>query len=141
MKLYCTLIGLSLVMLLAACSNTSIDATYNSETCEQLALKIERNDSISQEEYSAMIGQNEAILKYLVEKSREINDDTDADHFCSWRELLANPEYMERFSYMFTIGSALYQANADGLLNDDNQKAYAELDKYNQQLAEFSDQN
>lgn len=141
MKLYSTLIGLSLVLLLAACSGSSIDATYNSETCEALALKIERNDSISQEEYTAMIGQNEAILKYLVEKSREINEAPEGEHFSSWRELLANPEYMERFSYMFTIGSALYQANADGMLNDDNKKAYAELDKYNQQLAEFSDQN
>ena len=136
-----TFVGLVLALLFAACSGGGIDATYSSEKCEELALKIERRDSLSQKEYAEMIGQNAAILKYLVEKTREISEEPQSDHLSSWRQLLAEPEYEERFSYMFTIGSALYQADIEGRLNDRNKKAYASLDQYNQELAVLSERN
>ena len=48
---------------------------------------------------------------------------------------------MERFGYMFTLGSALYQADADGKLDAENKKRYDALDKYNRELAEYSERN
>ena len=55
--------------------------------------------------------------------------------------MLADPEYMERFSFMFTLGSALYQADADGRLDENNRGLYKKLDRYNQELAEYSERN
>ena len=81
-----------------ACGNDEATAQYDSETCEALAVKVERREAISQEEYCEMIGQNEAILRYLIEKSREIAEEPSENRNDSWRTLLADPEYMERFS-------------------------------------------
>ena len=102
---------------------------------------VERREAISQEEYRDMIGQNEAILCYLIEKSREIAEEPSDQRNDSWRNLLADPDYMERFGYMFTLGSALYQADADGKLDAENKKRYDALDKYNRELAEYSERN
>ena len=126
-------------LVLWSCSGREVDSTYNSETCEQLSIRIERRDSLSQEDYTRMIGQNEAILKYLVEKSKAISQEPSDNRTGSWRQLLADPEYLERFGYMFTLGSALYQADADGRLDKENKRLYAELDRYNAELAEYSD--
>ncbi len=68
------------------------------ELCEELAVKIERRDSLSQKDYRAMIAQNEAILIYLIEQSKKISEEPAPDRSGSWRQLLADPEYMERFS-------------------------------------------
>ena len=131
-----------LTFLAAACSGDVVDGTsYDSEVCEELAVKIERHDSITQPEYERMIGQNGAILRYLIEKSREIAEEPQGDRTNSWRDLLADPEYMERFSFMFTLGSALYQADADGRLEENNRGLYKKLDRYNQELAEYSERN
>ena len=35
---------------------------YDPATCEELSIKIERHDSLTQTDYSAMIDQNEQIL-------------------------------------------------------------------------------
>ena len=86
-----------------------------------------------------MIGQNEAILQYLIEQSKKIADEPQDERNGSWRTLLADPDYMERFSYMFTLGSALYQADVDGCLDSRNKELYHKLDKYNQELADYSD--
>ena len=51
-----------------ACGNDEATAQYDSETCEALAVKVERREAISQEEYCEMIGQNEAILRYLIDR-------------------------------------------------------------------------
>ena len=130
------------IFLTAACSSDIVDsASYDSEVCEELAVKIERHDSITQPEYEQMICQNGAILRYLIEKSREIAKEPQGDRTNSWRDLLADPEYMERFSFMFTLGSALYQADAGGRLDENNRELYKKLDRYNQELAEYSERN
>ena len=117
-----TIILLGLAM--SACGFEDEAAEYDSETCAALAVKVERREAISQEEYRDMIGQNEAILCYLIEKSREIAEEPSDQRNDSWRNLLADPDYMERFGYMFTLGSALYQADADGKLDAENKKRY-----------------
>lgn len=135
-------IALGMALLCAiATSCTHRAPEYDGSLCEELAVKIERRDSLSQDDYRAMLGQNEAILRYLIEQSRSIAEEPQADRNGSWRQLLADPDYMERFGYMFTIGSALYQADAEGRLDKDNKKLYDGLDRYNQELAEYSDRN
>lgn len=121
------------------CSCSGDVARYDSELCEELAVKIERRDSLSQTDYREMIAQNEAILVYLIDQSKKISDEPADDRNGSWRSLLADPEYMERFSYMFTLGSALYQADAYGKLDKENKERYDALDKYNRELADYSD--
>ena len=141
MKPIHALATLLLALMLASCSGSGVEAPYDSDTCERLAVKIENRDSLTQAEYQEMIGQNAAILHYLVDKSKEISEEPQGDRSGSWRELLADPEYLERFSYMFTLGSALYQAAAEGLLDKKNKERYASLDKYNQELADYSERN
>ncbi|MCM1066711.1 MAG: hypothetical protein NC418_03945 [Muribaculaceae bacterium] len=136
MKPILLLVSAVALMCLSACSG---GARYDSELCEELSVKIERRDSITQKEYTDMIGQNEAILRYLIEQSKTIADEPSDERNGSWRTLLADPEYMERFSYMFTLGSALYQADVDGRLDSRNKELYRNLDKYNQELADYSD--
>ena len=126
-----TIILLGLAM--SACGFDDEAAEYDSETCAALAVKVERREAISQEEYRDMIGQNEESREIAEEPSDQRND--------SWRNLLADPDYMERFGYMFTLGSALYQADADGKLDAENKKRYDALDKYNRELAEYSERN
>jgi len=41
----------------------------------------------------------------------------------------------------FALGSALYQAEVDGRLDEKNTKLYKKLDRYNQELVEYSERN
>lgn len=123
------------VALLCSCSVPSYDA----RVCEDLAIKIERRDSLTQNDYSRMIEQSESILDYLVERNGTLSELPPDERSQAFRSLLADPEYMERFGYMFTLGSALYQAEADSFLNSDNTRAYERLDQYNDRFSEISD--
>lgn len=134
-------VALLSVTILASCSGRKLDTDYDAAACAELSVKVEHRDSLTQHDYTRMIGQNEAILRYLVEQSKAIAEEPSDDRQSSWRQLLANPEYLERFGYMFTLGSALYQADAEGKLDAENKKLYASLDRYNAELAEYSDRN
>ena len=124
-----------------SCGGSGLHEPFDSETCNALAVKIDSRQPLSQEDYAVMMAQNEDILKYIIERSREISELPDSVRPGAWHDLLADPEYLERFSYMFTLGSTLYQADIDGLLDDRNARSYAELDKYNADLAAISDRN
>lgn len=141
MTIYHRLTAIIIPLLLWSCAGRQLDDTYNAATCEDLAVKIERRDSLTQQEYTAMIGQNKAILSYLVEQSKDIAEQPADNRNGSWRQLLADPEYMERFGYMFTLGSALYQAETEGRLDKENEELYRSLDKYNKELAAYTDKN
>lgn len=112
---------------------------YDSALCADLSAKIERRDSLSQQDYRNMIAQNEAILKYLIDRTSAISELPDSCRYPAWRAMTAEPEYLERFGYMFTLGSALYQAELNGKLDEDNTEAYDELDDYNTRLADYTD--
>lgn len=129
-----------LVLLFAACDDKGADYTsdYNSEVCNDLAVRIDRRDSLSQADYTAMIGQTEAILKYLIEQHKNIEAQPVSEHEADWRVLYADPEYMERFGYFFTLGSALYKADTHHLFDKRNERLYAGLDNYNAELAQVS---
>lgn len=128
-------IALATAFLLAACAGKA----YDSQTCEELAVKVERHDTLSQADYRQMIDQSEQILRYLVERSSALEELPADRHYAAYRELLADPDYMERFSYLFTLGSALYKADAEGLLDSSNAARYRDLDQYNSRFAEISD--
>lgn len=135
------IITISAAILLASCGRSTdrIEAEYSADTCDELAVRIDARDSLSQDDYAEMIHQSEAIMAYLVEQSRLISEMPDSLRAQAWRELQATPEYLERFGYMFTLGSTLYQADSDGRLDKKNADAFAALDRYNAQLAEYSD--
>lgn len=130
-----------LALLLANCGKDSVAFSkgYDADLCSELSTKIERRDSLSQEDYSRMIAQNEAILQYLIDRTSKISELPDSCRYPAWRTMTAEPEYLERFGYMFTLGSALYQADINGRLDEDNAEAYAALDDYNTKLADYSD--
>lgn len=135
-----TIYLLALAALVWACGYESApDSTYSAGRCEELAVRIERHDSLTQQDYTDMIGQNEAILRYLVEQARRISELPDSTRQEAWHLLMADPEYLERFGYSFTLGSTLYQADASGLLDKYNQRLYTALDRYNKDLAQYSD--
>lgn len=126
---------------LGACTSSHVPADYDPEECDALSVRIDGRDSLSQADYAAMIGQSEAILRYLTEQSARISELPDSLRNDAWRELQADPEYLERFGYMFTLGSTLYQADASGRLDEKNSRAFAALDEYNSRLAEYSDRS
>ena len=127
-------------IVLAACDDKGDDysSDYNSEICNSLAMRIDRRDSLTQADYTAMIGQTEAILKYLIQQHKNIEAQPAAEHENDWRVLYANPDYMERFGYFFTLGSALYKADTKHLFDKCNERLYASLDDYNSELAKVS---
>lgn len=129
------------VLGLAACSGGHRAAEYDADECDALALRIDSRDSLTQQDYAGMIAQSEAILVYLIDESRRISELPDSVRNGEWRMLQADPEYLERFGYMFTLGSALYQAEAAGRLDAANSRAFAALDEYNTRLAEYSDRS
>lgn len=132
------ILSLALTIFAASCGKT--DKSFDSELCRNLSVKIESRTPLDNDDYAAMIDQNEAILQYLVDRTREISELPDSLHESEWRALTSDPEYLERFGYMFTIGSALYRADMNNELSSRNKRAYSSLDHYNQQLIEYSEQ-
>lgn len=127
--------------MLVSCGKKSVSVPkgYDSDVCAGLSVKIEDRDSLTQDDYARMIAQNEAILQYLIDRTSKISELPDSSRYTAWRMLISEPEYLERFGYMFTIGSALYQADMSGRLDEDNAEAYAALDDYNVKLADYTD--
>ena len=135
-----TFLTVVLIMLVSCGKNgISVPAGYDSELCAALSVKIEGRDSLSQVDYAMMIAQNEAVLQYLIDRTSKLSELPDSCRYTAWRMLTSDPEYLERFGHMFTIGSALYQADMSGRLDEDNAEAYAALDDYNVKLADYTD--
>lgn len=125
---------------LGGCNDKGGDYTsdYSATVCNELSVRIDHRDSLKQEDYTAIIGQTEAIIKYLIESHKRIEAQPADERASDWRVLYADPEYMERFGYFFTLGSALHRADTHHLLDSRNQRLYASLDDYNAQLAQVS---
>lgn len=139
MKKILLILALLPLIMISCGKHAGIPKGYDAEECSRLSTLIERHDTLSQRDYSCMIAQNEAILQYLIDRTKQISELPDSCRYPAWRTLTAEPEYLERFGYMFTIGSALYQADINGKLDEDNREAYASLDDYNSKLADYTD--
>lgn len=135
-KIFLCAIAVAIVgVCVQACSRGG--SLYDSALCRTLAIKIERHDSLSQRDYSLIIEQDEQILQYLISRADDMRGIPEEERDNFWRSLTSDPEYMERFGYMFTLGSALYQADTEGLLDERNAERYRSLDEYNEQLADY----
>ena len=126
----------ALLLCMASCGHSA--PSYDAELCQKLAEQIDRHQQLTQDDYSAMIGQDIAILRYLIDKNKAVAASSEAERSAEWNRLVHDPEYLERFGYLFTIGSALYQADNDGLLDEANKKAYSEIGRYNSELARYN---
>lgn len=136
-KIISIIAAVALAAAMWQCSTPAPD--YDAEACRRLATAIEKRDSITPDMYAEMIGQDQAILVYLVGRAEQLADLPDSLRYGAYRAMVAEPEYLERFGYLFTLGSALYQAQLDGRLKGRNLKRYEALDRYNEQLASFAD--
>ena len=133
-------IAITFAVFLTACNDKGGDYTsdYSASLCNDLSVRIDHRDSLSQADYTAIIGQTEAIIKYLIESHKRVEQEPADEQASDWRILYADPEYMERFGYFFTLGSALHRADTHHLLDSRNDRLYESLDDYNSQLAQVS---
>ncbi len=123
-------------LLLSSCSRG-----YDEKTCSMLADKIVREDSLSQEDYAAMLTQYESILQYLIDRADEVIACTDGSRRDKMlRDMRNEEEYVGRFSYMFTFSSALYQAQVRDGLDDKNLDSYHKLERYADEFARRTEQ-
>lgn len=129
-----------LAAILAMIALTGCSGGYDASECERLTNKIVADEPLSQDDYADMLTQYENILRYLIERtdeSLEIKDDFErASHQQALRQ---DEEFMKRFAYMFTFGSALYMAEVGGELDDSNLERYNKVSEYAEQFAERSE--
>ena len=120
---------------------SSCSKGYDPDLCYRLSDRIMREQPLDQHDYAEMLVQYEAILKYLIDRSDEIIAlDSDSEKDRMRRELRADDDYLQRFSYMFTFGSALYQAEVRDDLDEVNLAAYHRLERYCDEFADSSEE-
>lgn len=123
------------VSLAWGCSDATY-AQYDPAECRRLAVAAEQSDSLSQDDYAAMIAQEANLLDFLADEHEKSAQPDESDSDESRRLLEADPEYAVRASLADTFGSVLNQAYEQGRLDNRNSRAYLALDRYN---ARFSD--
>lgn len=101
------------VAVLNACSNS-----YDKDICQQLEMKIQQGDELTQEDYSSMIKQSKAIAFELKAIEAKTKDDEDAQ-----REYADDPAFKEKIRYLMTFGFMLEMADLD----EANEAALKEL--------------
>lgn len=101
---------------------------YDTVTCENISRKIETGRPLGQDDYARMIDQSGHILRYLIDAVDGIRHCPAADRQQAASALRADPEFLERFGYMFTFSSVLYRAHLAGLLDSKNTAGYEALD-------------
>lgn len=135
-KVFATICLTAVMLAFCACSQ----ASYSHDTCLNLSEKIERGESLSQKDYSSMIAQSKAILEYLIDRTDQLSEISGTDERESAaRELHADPEFMDRFGYLFTFSSCLYRAELAGNLDSGNLRDYQDLSEYNDRFAAMTD--
>ncbi len=101
----------------------SVPSDYDSATCTDLSVRIERRDSLTQYDYACIIAQNRAILGVPRGACRRHRRAARQPALHGLARAAGRAGIPGRFGYMFTLGSALYNADVDGLLDDDNSRA------------------
>lgn len=123
-------------LLFASCTSG-----YDMSVCERLSDKIVREEPLSQDDYEDMLFQYESILKYLIDRADEVIDEDDSDKRAELQQKMRNDdEYLKRFSYMFTFGSTLYQADVNKSLDAKNLNTYRSLERYADEFAHRSEE-
>lgn len=126
---------LALGLLVSSCSKG-----YDADLCQSLSDKIVREQPLDQHDYAEMLFQYESILKYLISRADDVIALKNEDDRDALRQSLRNDEdYLQRFSYMFTFGSTLYQAEVRNELDAANLAAYHDLERYCDEFADRSE--
>lgn len=119
----------------------SCSDSYDRSLCQNLSDRIVRDDSLSQKDYADMLDQYESILKYMIDRADDIiATEDEAERQELSRALRSDEDYLERFGFMFTFGSTLYQADVRNELDDANSAAYRSLESYSDEFARRSEQ-
>lgn len=129
-----------LAAILSILALTACNGGYDASECERLTDKIVNEETLSQDDYSDMLTQYESILQYLIDrtdKTNEISDDFERAK--EQQALRQDEEFMKRFSYMFTFGSALYMAEVGGELDDSNLERYNKVMEYVDEFTKSSE--
>ena len=122
-------------------SVSSCSDGYDAAVCQDLSDKIVREQPLTQDDYADMLDQYEAILKYLISRADDIiSIEADGDKDRMRRELRSDEDYLQRFSYMFTFGSVLYQAEVRNELDENNLAAYHDLERYSDEFADRTEE-
>lgn len=113
-----TIIMLALVAFVA----TSCSSGYSEEKCKELCAKIEKGETLSQDDYTECINQCDAILDECKSKLESIKDD-DENLSDKYRKFKADTRVM--LNYGKTMWKALESADLD----NDNKEKFKELEK------------
>lgn len=117
-------IGLLLVCF-AACSGGS--SSYNADKCKALKEKIEKNEELSQSDYSVMIDQMAAATLEISKKEKEIGDDKEK------KEKFLNDEGGKEMAE-YAVGFGIYISQHAKDLDADNIKKMLDLDQKMKEL-------
>lgn len=136
MKHFLYLIALVFPFVFMSCNDG-----YDRSLCQSLSDKIVCDDSLSQDDYADMLDQYESILKYMIDRADDIiGTEDEAKRLELSRALRNDEDYLERFGFMFTFGSTLYQADVRNELDDANSATYRSLESYVEEFANRSEQ-
>lgn len=133
------------ILALAACSKPAKTVEYDAELCAVLVLKIDNHDVLTNEDYADIIDQSISLTNYYYERIEPIAalaDNNDQER--AMRELCANPEFVQRTTYLLRFESTLNDASAAGKLQRPKADAYDRLlsleQQYMNRLNQLSDQ-
>lgn len=118
MKYLSTLFIAVAIFCLTACSGSG-SSSYNPKKCAELKEKIEKNEELSQSDYSEMIDQMGAATFELDKKEKEIGNDKEK------KDKFLEDGGKEMAEYAIGFGIYISQHAAD--LNADNSKKMIEL--------------
>lgn len=124
------------ILIISLITLASCSTGYDAEKCNVLTSKIQNHEPLSQDEYSEMLDQYDYILTYLKERMEKVAAEPDEFKRAeASRALQEDKGYMERFTYMMTIGSVLYRADVNSLFDSENKGRY---DMVNARADEFA---
>ena len=121
-----TFIMLALVAFVA----TSCSSGYSEEKCKELCAKIEKGETLSQDEYSECIEQCIAIVDECKSKPESIKDD-DENLSDNYRKFKSDTREMMDY------GKIMWQALESADLDDANKEKFKELEKKSDEVGDL----
>lgn len=118
MKIFKTILFTALLFVLASCGGSG----YNAAKCEELAQKIANREQLTDQDYSEMIDQVQAIAKIMDKDSKKYGDDS-----AMKKEIENNPEYKEMASY--AIGFVFVLSMNEKELSEENKAKLNKAEK------------
>lgn len=124
MKKFHLILAVCVMVVMAACSNSK-SGGFNPETTKALIEKVQKNEEVTQEDYSEMIDQCEAAFNELNAKSDEIKDLPADKREEAALKLLEDSDYAQMYQSVLNLGMILQ--SHQGNLDEDNSKKLEKL--------------